>query len=118
MTKSDQPSYARGLRVLSENPDGLTAVELATELDIAKRNILIHVRRWRNEKKIHICNWRREASSYIPVYGLSSNPNIKDRQKPLPPSDREKQANKRAQKRAKEVQLPLFRSFLYEKKPV
>ena len=96
--RKEQPPYSLGLRCLEEHPDGLSALALAEKIGIAKRNMLEYIRLWRAEKKVVIIEWeqqRGKPGDPTPIYGLSSRPNQKDKPKPRPLSDREKQARYR-----------------------
>ena len=96
--RNEQSAYKLGLRYLADQPEGLTAQELTDQLGIAKRNVLAYIKYWREEGKIRICDWRRfegRGGDMVPVYALVSFPGQKDKRKPAPISQAEKQARYR-----------------------
>lgn len=95
--RNEQSAYVLGLRYLGENPEGLTALELTEMLGITKRNVLMYIRMWRDEKKVRICDWRRanKSGDMVPVYSLLSSPGQRDKAKPNPMTEAEKQARYR-----------------------
>jgi hypothetical protein len=101
--RNAQPPYYLGLRLLKANVEGLTAMELAEEIGIAKRNVNAYLTLWRNENEVYICGWRRPESKsgdWVPVYGIKPAPNTKDIKKPKPMTEKEKQAAYRERHRA------------------
>ncbi len=85
-----QAAYILGLRYMRENPEGLTAVELAGLLRIAKRNAVRYVAMWRaetGENRVVIVAWRGPnggEGGVIPVYGIAANKYRRDKPKPRP----------------------------------
>ena len=93
----EQSCYILGVRFLDQNPDGLSAAELTVMLGIAKRNTLNYIKLWREEGKVRICDWRRadRPGDMTPVYGLVCFTGQKDKKKPDPITEKEKQARYR-----------------------
>ena len=87
MTKRiNKPEYALGLRYLAEG-GGLTGLELAELLKIDRRNALMYIRYWRDEKKVRICGWRPNLKSGgfpSPVYGIRKGIKSTDVKRPAP----------------------------------
>ena len=105
--RREQPPYKLGLRFLEEAPDGLSAVELAALVGIAKRNMLEYIRIWKEEDGlIRIKDWRSQKRSGdpTPVYALKDFPDQKDKRKPAPMTEAQKQ------KRYREKYGPLIRA--------
>ena len=83
-----QAAYILGLRYMRENPEGLTAVELASLLRIAKRNAVRYIAMWRaetGENRVVIVAWRDPnggEGGVIPVYAIAINRYQRDKAKP------------------------------------
>lgn len=123
--RHEQPAYILGLRYLAENPEGMTALELTGLLGIAKRNTLMHIKAWREQGKVHICDWQRpERGDTVPVYGLVTKEGQKDKPKPAPMSEAEKQFRYRSKmkdvlkerRRLKKIATPNLISLLEKMK--
>jgi transcription initiation factor IIE alpha subunit len=98
------PNYFMGLKALKENPEGLTANELAQAVGISKRNILMHIRLWREKGLAYVCGWQRaereNGGDWAPMYGYVLSAHVRDIKKPKKMSEREKQAAYREKNRA------------------
>lgn len=111
--RREQPPYKLGLRFLAEAPDGLSAVELAALVGIAKRNMLEYIKIWKEEDGlIRIRDWRSQEGpgDPTPVYTLKDFPDQKDKRKPTPMTGAQKQ------KRYREKYGPLIRARQRQKR--
>ena len=105
-----QSAYVLGMRYMRENPDGLTSMELAALLRIAKRNAVRYIGLWRKEKhpdRVVIVDWRGHKGgegNVVPVYAIALTRDQRDKRKRKALTPAEKQM------RYREKMGPLIRA--------
>jgi len=102
LPRREQPGYKLGLQYFAENPEGLTAHDLAAFLGVNKQSALAYIKIWRAERRLRICGWQppKKSGDHAPIYTLSPVKGYFDAPKPEPKSDVERASKYRQKMRA------------------